>query len=209
MIKLTKALALIITGFLFVTQTACTNDNKDAQKVGQNETFASKSVDANTNTSIDPADLPGVYNIISVGNKSEGKFTDFTFEINGKQSSFADYTKGKVVFLNFWGTWCPPCRAEIPDIIKVADTLKNKDFVVIGIAMERSKDAIDNVKSFVKNKNINYKVFMGNADLASAYGGIQFVPTTFLIDQNGNIVKTIQGSQSYETFISEISKILK
>lgn len=202
MMKFTKAFALLLTSFIVVTQTACTHDRQDEQSLSQNEKVSSSKI----------ADSKAqVFNIQSIGKNTEGKLVDFTFvDADGKKSSLSELAKGKVVFLNFWGTWCPPCRAEIPDIIKVVDNLKSKDFVAIGIALERNKEsAVDNVASFAKSRNMNYKIFIGSQELAQAYGGIQAVPTTFLIDKDGNIVKTIQGSQSYETFMDEISKILK
>lgn len=100
---------------------------------------------------------PTVLTINSVKTSTQpGSAVDFTFTHNGKETSFAEFTKGKVVFLNFWGTWCPPCRKEIPDIIEIQKELQNKNFVVIGIAMERDRDPLSKVQSF--SKTTRYKL---------------------------------------------------
>ncbi len=149
--------------------------------------------------------------ISQVSPVQKGIATDFIWTENGQTKSFSQETKNKVVFLNFWGTWCPPCRKEIPDIIKLQKDLKNKDFVVMGIALERGKDQIENkakVSSYADNKGINYKNFIAIGELVEAYGGINNVPTTFLIDRDGKIRERIVGARSYEAFMQSINRIL-
>ena len=80
-----------------------------------------------------------VYTLKSVSKATKGKAIDFTWNDGKKDVSFSQYTRGKVVFLNFWGTWCGPCRREIPDIIQISKDLKDKDFVVVGIALENNQ----------------------------------------------------------------------
>ena len=105
--------------------------------------------------------------------------------------------KGKVVLINFWATWCPPCRKEIPDIIKFREKYKAK-FEVIGVSVDR--DGIDGVRHFVKNIGITYPVIMGTPDLVRSYGGIHAIPTSFLVDKDGDLVKKIVGFRNYEQF---------
>lgn len=117
--------------------------------------------------------------------------------------------KGKVVFINFWGTWCPPCRREIPDIIEINKELSGKDFIVVGIAMERASDPISQVQSFAEKNGINYINFINIPELSEAYGGIPAVPTTFIVDKNGNIAEKIVGMRDKAGFMQSINRVLK
>ncbi|MCX6155283.1 MAG: TlpA disulfide reductase family protein [Candidatus Kapabacteria bacterium] len=155
---------------------------------------------------------PQVFPALSVGKAAGKKAADFVWQQDGKQVRFSEYAKGKFVFLNFWGTWCPPCRREIPDIISIARDMSGKDFLVIGIALERSQivdEAIAGVVKFWNGQGMNYPVIIGNMELAQAYGGIEAVPTTFLINEKGEIVKQITGGRSKEDFMKEINSLKK
>lgn len=152
-----------------------------------------------------------VFNIESVNKTDKNKLIDFKYIENGKEKSFADIAKGKVVFLNFWGTWCPPCRGEIPDIIKLKDELKSKNILMVGVALERSStsDKLATVSNFHKKNNMNYINFVDSKnELSSAYGGMKFVPTTLIINKNGEVVEVIQGARSYDAFMESINKVL-
>lgn len=152
---------------------------------------------------------PTVLTINSVRTSTQsGSAVDFTFTHNGKETSFAEFTKGKVVFLNFWGTWCPPCRKEIPDIIEIQKELQDKNFVVIGIAMERDRDPLSKVQSFSKTQGINYINFISTNELISAYGGVSAVPTTMIIDKNGKIAEKIVGMRTKAQFLASVNKVL-
>ncbi len=105
--------------------------------------------------------------------------------------------QGKVVLVNFWATWCPPCRAEIPDMVKLQKKYK-KDLVIIGVSLDR--DGVDVVKKFAKSYQINYPIVMGDSELTLKYGGVRAIPTTFLVDQDGDIGKKIVGSRDFEAF---------
>jgi thiol-disulfide isomerase/thioredoxin len=140
---------------------------------------------------------------------SPKKAIDFTFDYDGKEYKFSDITKNKVVFLNFWGTWCGPCRNEIPSIIEIQKELGTKDFIVIGMACERSESEINKVVSFVSTNSINYVNFMRTKEIADYYGGIKFIPSTFLIDKNGIVVDEKVGGNSKEAFMTWIKTVLK
>jgi thiol-disulfide isomerase/thioredoxin len=159
-----------------------------------------------------------VYSISSVGSAKDGYSVDFKFEQDGRERSFAELTKGKVVFLNFWGTWCGPCRREIPEIIEINKDLKGKDFIIIGIAMEQpqtisASDAAKKVMDFGTDKGVNYINFVADPkvtnDIKNAYGKIPAVPTTFIIDKNRKIVEKIVGGRDKATFMTAINKVLK
>ncbi|HRU39833.1 MAG TPA: TlpA disulfide reductase family protein [Candidatus Goldiibacteriota bacterium] len=111
------------------------------------------------------------------------KAPDFDLkDINGKSLKLSDY-RGKVVILDFWATWCPPCKAEIPSFIELHKEYKG-DLVVIGLALEND---LAKVKTFYMRNNMNYPVALSPQDIPLQYGGIQGIPTTFIIDREGNI----------------------
>ncbi len=152
-----------------------------------------------------------VYIVKEVMKSKSKKPSDFTWIDGGKEISFSEYTKGKTVFLNFWGTWCPPCRKEIPAIIKIGKEQNPKDFVIIGIALEHSSVSVaeKKVRKYANSKGINYiNIIDDNKKIANAYGGIQAVPSTFLIDKKGNIAEKIIGGRSYSSFMKSLKKVL-
>jgi len=126
---------------------------------------------------------------------------------NGKTVSLQDL-RGKVVFLNFWGTWCPPCRRELPDIVSLTKQYKgNVQFV--GIALERDKNnVLQRLQDFAKSNGMDYQLVVGSQELADAYGGISGVPTTFIIDKNGKILSSAVGMRDFDTFDGMIKKAL-
>ncbi len=109
------------------------------------------------------------------------------FRLTGNDGKVYELSQmqGKVVLVNFWATWCPPCRAEIPDFIDVYKRYKDKGFEIVGIALD--EEGWNPVRKFMSKAGINYPVVLGNAEVMRAYGGIQSIPTSFLIDKKGNI----------------------
>ena len=195
---------VILMAVLFVLpQIACNSQNKNSES--ETNQSASPTIAMNNNAPV------RVFNISDVKSMGANKASDFTWTENGKTYKFSEYTKGKVVFINFWGTWCPPCRAEIPDIIEISNEYSSKDLVVIGIASERPNEAdpMAKVSQFAKDKKITYLNFINNSAISSNYGGIQYLPTTFIIDKEGNIVETINGMKDKAGFKASIDKVLK
>lgn len=154
-----------------------------------------------------------VFAIETVTAGSDSKVADFTFKDGGKTVKFSELTKGKVVFLNFWGTWCPPCKRELPDIARISKEMGGKDFIVIGIALERGDDVAENVKKvadFSAKNDLGYINFIDSKrELQKVYGGIRAVPTTFIIDKNGKIGISHEGMDSYDGFMAKINKVKK
>lgn len=135
------------------------------------------------------------------------KAPDFMWTQDGKDMTFSEMTKGKVVFVNFWATWCPPCRREIPDIIKLNKDLKEKgsNVVFIGIGLDRGDDAVQKLESYINSSKFNYPVVNEQTGkLAEAFGGASSIPTTYIISKKGEIVDKIVGMRSYEDFDNAI-----
>lgn len=187
---------------------SCGNDS--AQELSKQDVSLNKATVVSSNEA-DNSSKAAVFGVSNVGATQKGFATDFSWMNGNKSISFKDITKGKVVFLNFWGTWCPPCRKEIPDIVKLDKDLPDKDFVVVGIALERERNqqkAVQLVSKFADSKGLNYNIIVDDGKISKAYGPISAVPTTFIIDRDGRIVETMQGLRSYETFLSSIKKVL-
>ena len=139
---------------------------------------------------------------------------DFTLtDQYGNTHSLSDY-KGKTIFLNFWATWCPPCRAEMPDIQKIyetADTEGDNALVVLGVAAPNygSEKDEEGIKQFLKDNGYTYPVLMDtNADLFESYGVFSY-PTTFMIDKDGNVFGYASGQLSEDTMRSIIEQTMK
>ena len=105
-------------------------------------------------------------------------------DLDGKTISFADL-KGKVVLVNYWATWCPPCRAEIPDLVKLQDKYRDK-LVVLGISEDEDATPQE-VKAFAVAQKMNYPVVMKTPALSKIFKGVSALPTTFVIDPEGKI----------------------
>jgi peroxiredoxin len=126
-------------------------------------------------------------------------------DLDGKAVKLADF-KGKVVILDFWATWCPPCRKEIPGFVNLQKKYGDKGLVVVGVSLDEGGTAA--VKPFVQKMGMNYPVVMGDQKTVAAFGGIEAIPTTFVIDREGNVVTAHQGYADEATFESEIKPLL-
>ncbi len=153
-----------------------------------------------------------VYELVAVKkSKNPRKFADFAWRENGKQRWLSEVLKeGKVVLLNFWGTWCPPCRRELPDIAELAREMQSEVFVV-GVAFERGRQKMQNLQNFVARANlpyVNVTTEDGNilGQISAAYGGVGVVPTTFIIAPDGTIVAKFIGPQRKSTFQQYVKK---
>ncbi len=127
-------------------------------------------------------------------------------DLEGKTVKLADL-KGKVVLLNFWATWCPPCRQEILDLVALQNQYRDKGLVVIGVSLDEKGPAP--VKAFVNRMKINYPVVMGDEKTVAAYGGIEAIPTTFYIDRAGNVVGVHQSGADRATFETALKPLFE
>jgi len=136
------------------------------------------------------------------------KASTFTWKDGTNFSNLIQYGAGKVIFLNFWATWCPPCRKEIPDIIELYKEFSENEVLVLGVSMDRDDDALKTVSKFVRLKNMPYIVLIGNDEVADAFDGIGAIPTTFIIKADGSISEKIVGARSKEDFKSAIMRAM-
>ncbi len=127
---------------------------------------------------------------------AQGAATDFTLpDINGKKVSLSEF-KGKVVILNFWATWCGPCRAEMPSMNNLYLELKDKGLVVIAVSVDASEKP---VRSFVKELKLLFPVLMDkNKAVSFDEYGVLGLPTTFLIGKNGIIIEKFLGEREWD-----------
>ena len=139
-------------------------------------------------------------------NMGDNAAPDFTlYTLDGKEVKLSDYL-GKVVILDFWATWCAPCRKGIPDLISIQNEYKD-ELVVIGISLDQHSTQ-DELVPFINSYGINYPVVLGNVEVSAAYGDIQAIPTSFIIDQEGNIINKHIGLVPKSTLAEEINSLL-
>src|ERR1700740_1834669 len=153
-------------------------------------------------------------NVSRADNASSGKpAPDFTLkDLDGKNVELSQY-RGKVVLVNFWATWCDPCRVEIPWLIEMQQKYSAKGFTVLGIAMDEEGKSV--VAPFVEKEQfeidgggkslMNYPIVIGNEELVDKFGGLFGYPTSVLINRNGKQIKRITGLISYD----EIAKAIE
>lgn len=124
----------------------------------------------------------------------------------GKVQRLSDY-RGKVVMVNFWATWCAPCKIEIPWFVEFQSKYRGADFAVLGISMD--EDGWDSVRPYMKDHNFDYPIVIGDDAVGKLFGQIDDLPTTFLIDRDGQIVKKHVGLISKGAYEEEIGALLK
>jgi thiol-disulfide isomerase/thioredoxin len=127
-------------------------------------------------------------------------------DVDGRTVTLAEY-KGKVVLLNFWATWCGPCKIEIPWFAEFEQKYKDRGFAVLGVAMD--EEGWEVVKPYLAEAKVNYRVIMGNDTVSGLYGGVESLPTTFVLDQDGRIASTHVGLVSKGDYENEILQLLE
>ena len=127
-------------------------------------------------------------------------------DLQGRTLRLSNY-KGKVVLLNFWATWCPPCRAEMPDLIRMQREYRAKGLQVIGITYPPQE--IKGVRQFIRKLGVNYPVALGTKETKTLFDESETLPVTIVIDRQGNVRERIEGILLPEEFEQKIKPLLK
>lgn len=126
-------------------------------------------------------------------------------DAHGRVVKLSDY-KGKVVLLNFWATWCGPCKIEIPWFIDFEQKFKDRGFAVLGVSMD--EDGWEAVKPYIEKQKVNYRVVVASDEVADLYGGVSSLPTSFVLDRQGKIADVHVGLVSKSVYQNEIEQLL-
>ena len=131
--------------------------------------------------------LLGIATVASAAN-------NFTLkDMAGKKHSLSQY-KGKWVIVNYWATWCPPCLEEVPDLVALYDSRKNKDVMVFGVVFDYQ--SAKEVNGYVDDMLMSYPIVLGDDEIAQQIGFSEVLPTTFIYNPHGELVKTKRGKVS-------------
>jgi len=135
-----------------------------------------------------------------------GSASDFKLKAvqDGKEYSLSHF-KGKVVLINFFTFFCGPCRQEMPHLSQMSQELKGQGFQVLGIGLSSTPEQL---KQIVTQLGLAYPVLEGNDAVSKAYGGVELVPLTFIIDKQGNIAQKVLGARSKEEFMKMVKPLL-
>lgn len=131
---------------------------------------------------------------------------DFTLrDTEGRAVKLSNY-RGKVVLLNFWATWCGPCRIEIPWFMQFEKEFKDRGFAVLGVSMD--DDGWNAVKPYLERMRVNYRVVMGDSLVSDLYGGVDSLPTSFMIDRQGRVARVHIGLAGRSEYQDDINALL-
>lgn len=140
-------------------------------------------------------------NALEVGEKAK----DFTLQdLDRKVTSLSDFN-GKVIILDFFASWCPPCRQEVPDFIELQKEYGDKGFTMVGISLVSLQES----KNFAAQAGINYPVLVDDGKVSQAYGPIRSIPTTFVIGKDSKIAKVYIGFRPKSVFEKDLKELLK
>ncbi len=132
---------------------------------------------------------------------------DYTLQdMNGDDVDLAQF-KGQVILLNFWATWCGPCKIEIPGFVELQDTYRDQGFVVLGLSVD---DTVDQIKPFAEEYAVNYPMLVGldQDDFQEAWGPVWGLPMSFWIDRDGTWCKTHMGIGTKDEFEADLKSLL-
>lgn len=119
----------------------------------------------------------------------------------------SDTFAGKSLLITFFATWCPPCIQEIPNLIEVQNEFGPKKFSVVALSVDQGGSTL--VKKLVEKKKINYPVMMADSRVTSEFGGVYGIPTSFLVNNKGNVVKKYTGYIPHSVLINDIKQVLQ
>lgn len=134
------------------------------------------------------------------------KAPDFELpDLSGKNVRLSELA-GKVVILNFWATWCGPCRQEVPDFVRLQSKYRDQGLTIVGLSLDA--DGARAVRPFAEEYDVNYTMLLANDETADRFGGILGIPTTFVLDRQGKVVKKFIGKMDLKTFEEAIQPLL-
>ena len=125
--------------------------------------------------------------------------------VDGSMVSMSDYS-GKVVLVDFWATWCPPCNDMIPILSKLHKRYSDKGLVILGVSLDQ--DGLGALGTFVHENMIPYKVVMGDNRISRSFGGVSTIPTLYMVDRNGRLVRKLTGFHSYAQLEEQVKAYL-
>ena len=191
---------------LILTIVSCSK-KETSQDIQKNKTTQSSDNKSNQT----PSNASSFYSVKNIDSEiKKNELVNFTWSENGQDKKLSDY-KGKVILLNFWATWCGPCKRELPDLSQLAKDLSGKDFKLIGVSVDENPLALEN---FLKNIPLSYTVLSEPASILytkymDATGGRDnVIPQTYIIDKNGKVVETLIGTRNKGDFLKLINKCL-
>lgn len=186
---------------LLVTVAACSNAAEGRESSSTSKTPPAKASLASQGP------LPGAGVKVVLSDKPLALPAFTLTDINGKVIDQSAW-KGKVVLLNFWATWCGPCRAEIPDLIALQETYRDQ-LVIVGLSVDEGANALADVKSFVMNKKMNYPVAIVDEKIEKLFGGVSSIPSTFVVNPEGKIVQRHLGTLRADVTEQEVRALAK
>jgi thiol-disulfide isomerase/thioredoxin len=126
--------------------------------------------------------------------------------LDGKSVNLGSYKGHKAVVLDFWATWCGPCKMEVPHLVNLQAKYRDQGLAIVGVSLDAG--GAGDVKPFAEEHDVNYTMLLGNEEIARTYGNINAIPTTFVIDRNGKIVQRFIGYTAPEVFEQTIKPLL-
>ena len=185
-----KLLILGVALMMIVSATACSSQSGTTKK--------------------DETDVKTESTVASTDKKSDnsGKFPEFKAKtVDGEDISSDIFKNSKLTVVNTWGSWCGPCVAEIPELQKLYENLKDKGVNVVGLAQDAGTD-IDAVKDIISKNKVTYQNIVPEGAVTDFVMGIQAFPTTVLVDSKGNIVGKIEGGRNLDAFTKAVEDAL-
>ena len=164
---------------------------------------------ATTSASADPAPAAASGGEETAACMADAKPANFNFkvkDVDGNDVSLSSY-KGKVVLLNFWATWCGPCKAEIPGFVRLQEKYRDKGLVIVGYSVD---DTADKAKAYAAEYKMNYPILLGEGreDVQDAYGPIWGIPASFIISKDGKVCRKHMGIAPEAVFEKEVAALL-
>ena len=125
--------------------------------------------------------------------------------LDGKNLKLSDL-RGKAVLLNFWATYCGPCKIEMPWFVELQKEYGPQGFQIVGVAMDDA--SLEDIAKFAKEMGVNYPILLGKESVGQSYGGVSVLPTTFFLDRDGKLIAREFGLQSRSVFVDHIIKAM-